>query len=652
MLFKSRSRYTLVWVFLILAFLFFSAIRLYLLLQNLPGLDLTLLALIKVFVVGGIYDLAFYGYFLTPFLLYLWLAPERLWASHANRVLVAGTAFVVIYGLFFIAVAENLFWDEFGVRFNFISVDYLVYRREVTNNILESYPIGFILPGLFILSGMVMYFVWPYLRRSFESRDTFRSRSLITLVLALLPAIAYTGLDQELRKISANVYQVELASNGPYQFFAAFRNNELDYEQFYYSIDPAVASVTLKHEVEEPTARFWTDNSFDIGRSIDNPGKEQHYNIMLVMVESLSADFLGYFGNSQAMTPKLDGLIDQSLFFTNLYATGTRTTRGLEAVTLSIPPTPGRSIVKRLGREGHMYSLGNVLKKKGYETEFIYGGHGFFDNMNAFFSGNGYGVIDQGSAPEEAVTFENAWGMADENLFDLALQAADEAHARQQPFFFHIMTTSNHRPYTYPEGRINIPSGSGRSGAVKYTDFAIGELLQQAQSKPWFDNTVFVIVADHTAGAAGKQALPLEHYHIPMWVYAPKLVRPGKVNTLASQIDVAPTLLALLNMDYDSFFFGKNILAMPQERGRALIGNYQNLALYENDTLTILSPPSVIRQRRHPGSAAEEEVVPQGDDPYLNDAASFYEGADIVYHRRLNAWRDGSVNSNDVVPHS
>ena len=143
--------------------------------------------------------------------------------------------------------------------------------------------------------------------------------------------------------------------------------------------------------------------------------------------------------------------------------------------------------------------------------------------------------------------------------------------------FLQLMTTSNHRPYSYPEGRIDIPSVSGRDGAVKYSDWALHDFLLRARSHPWFADTLFVVVADHTAGSAGKTALPVERYHIPLLIYGPGLVDARQVDTLASQIDVAPTLLALLNMDYGSSFFGRNILAMAAEDGRALIANYQEL---------------------------------------------------------------------------
>jgi len=131
-------------------------------------------------------------------------------------------------------------------------------------------------------------------------------------------------------------------------------------------------------------------------------------NIVLVTVESLSAKYLGSFGDKRGLTPNLDELRQQSLFFSRFYATGTRTDRGLEAVTLSIPPTPGRSIVKRIGRETGYASLGQQLAARSYDSVFLYGGRGYFDNMNAFFSSNGYRIVDQGSVPEGQISFKES----------------------------------------------------------------------------------------------------------------------------------------------------------------------------------------------------------------------------------------------------
>lgn len=203
-----------------------------------------------------------------------------------------------------------------------------------------------------------------------------------------------------------------------------------------------------------------------------DPNEAEHkYN-----VESLSADFLKAFGNNQNLTPYLDHAGNQSVFFTNIYATGTRTVYGLSAITLSMPPIPGNSIVRRPNNE-NMFSLGSVLKSKGYTNQFLYGGFGYFDNMNYFFHHNGHDIIDRSDFSDDEITFSNAWGVCDEDLFNKALSEADKLYNNNLPFFQFIMTTSNHRPFTFPEGKIDLPLYQ-RESAVKYTDYAIGNFFK------------------------------------------------------------------------------------------------------------------------------------------------------------------------------
>jgi membrane-anchored protein YejM (alkaline phosphatase superfamily) len=289
------------------------------------------------------------------------------------------------------------------------------------------------------------------------------------------------------------------------------------------------------------------------------------------------------------LTPNLDRLAGQSLWLSNLYATGTRTVRGLESLTLSVPPTPGEAIVKRPDNGG-LFSLGQLFAAHGYDSTFLYGGFGYFDNMNDFFGKNGFRIVDRAAMTAPEIAFANIWGVADESLYGRAMREADGDFARGQPFFQLVMTTSNHRPYSYPDGRIDIPSKSGREGAVKYTDWAIGDLLAKARQKPWFKDTLFVIVADHCAGSDGRTALPLNRYRIPLFVYSPAHVKPQRIERLVGQIDVAPTLLGLLHWNYDSRFFGKDILRMTDADERALLSNYQHLGLLDRQRLVVLSP--------------------------------------------------------------
>jgi len=227
------------------------------------------------------------------------------------------------------------------------------------------------------------------------------------------------------------------------------------------------------------------------------------------------------------------------------------------------------------------------------------------------------------------VHYENVWGVADEDLFDLTLRELDRRHAAGKRFFAHVMTTSNHRPFTYPEGRIDIPSRSGRDGGVKYTDWAIGHFIDEARKRPWFDDTVFVIVADHTHKGRGRQDLPIENYHIPLIVYAPAHLAPRRVDTIASQIDVAPTVLGLLDFSYRSKFFGHDVLREGADRPRAFMANYQTVGLYADGVVVELKPN---RRWRVVDAATGEDVPLDGRTEHLLDeAVSYYQVASSAY---------------------
>ncbi len=393
----------------------------------------------------------------------------------------------------------------------------------------------------------------------------------------------------------------------------------------------------LKTLVAEQNNRFVNPESPRFTRSIRGAGPEKRLNLVVVVEESLSAEYLGSFGNQEKLTPSLDHLAGRSLLFTNLYATGTRTVRGLEALTLSLPPLPGTSILKRPNNDGFR-SWGEVMKAKGYDNKFIYAGHGFFDNMNAFFAGNGFSIVDRSNFAKDEVTFSNIWGVCDEDLFRKVILEGDKSHAAGKPFFSMVMTTSNHRPFTYPDGRIDIRSKTGRNGGVKYADYAIGRLIAEASREPWFKDTIFVFIADHCAGSAGKSAIPVKKYEIPMLIYAPQHVKAGRVDRLMSQIDVAPTVLGLMNMSYETDFLGRDILKDSPNPPRAFISTYQKLGYLTQDRLLVLGPRKYEAQYSVDRRSGEARPVPL-DGPLLEDMLAYYQGGDYIYQHRLNRVR-------------
>ena len=548
-------------------------------------LDGGFLSVVAVFLIGFFFDLVQSAYVLAGPALLLTVLPEACFRSRAYRPVAWGLSGLVFFALYFDAVSQWLFWTEFSSRYNFIAVDYLVYTREVLGNIRQSYPVRTLLTGIAVLAAVTVIVLRGPISRLGTEPLPFRGRLRWTALFLALPLLSFFLVDTRLSHFSTNFYANELAGNGLYELAAAYRNNDLDYEQFYKKEPPEIALEDLKALLQTPEATY---TGSGIERRIVHEGPERLLNVALVSVESLSADYLGLFGNTQKITPQLDALAAESLVFMNAYATGTRTVRGLEAITLSVPPTPGQSIVRRPHNED-LCSLGRVFNSKGYATKYIYGGYGYFDNMNYFFSHNGYTVVDRTALKAEEIDQETIWGVADENLFTLGLREMDRSAAEGKPFFVHLMTTSNHRPFLFPPGRIDLPTGE-REGAVKYTDYAIGKFLRDARSKPWFQDTVFVIVADHCSATNGRSELPVSKYHIPLFIYSPAHVSPGRNERLMSQIDLAPTLLGLLNFSYTSKFYGYDLNALEPGRERAFISTFQTLGYLTSDQLIQLDP--------------------------------------------------------------
>lgn len=487
------------------------------------------------------------------------------------------------------AISEYFFWNEFGVRYNFIAVDYLVYTNEVIGNIMESYPVIPIFLGLFLVSGFFTYHILKRSKDYLENIPTFKEKIQITLVYFGLFAISLLSIPFLSSKENAqNIFTNELQSNGLYKFYLAFMNSELDYFKFYKTIPDNEAYALLKQQLPAISG----DSTL---REIKNDSTEMHKNVVLITIESYSADFMKMYGNQNNITPFLDSLATKSLLFTNLYAVGNRTVRGLEAVTLCLPPTAGESVVKRKDNKDKC-ATGNIFKQKGYQVKFLYGGDAFFDNMEDFFSGNGYEIVDKKSFKPNEITFANVWGVCDEDMAKKAIQTMNDEAKTGKPFFNHWMTVSNHRPFTYPNNRIDIPGDAkSRDGGVKYTDFALKQFFEMAQKQPWYNNTVFVILADHCASSAGKTELPLDKYRIPAMIFSPKDIPAKHYTQLMSQIDLMPTLFGLLHFNYQSKFYGQDVL-QADYKPRAFVATYQNLGLIKDNVLTILSPKQQVKQ--------------------------------------------------------
>ncbi|WP_244614401.1 LTA synthase family protein [Elizabethkingia argenteiflava] len=606
---------------------------------SIKDVDLNLFNLLRAFFTGFIFDLAIGSLFVLPYAVYLLIFPKRWIGSLFDRSFTYCYLTLLLIIIYFSLLAEIPFWEEFGVRFNFIAVDYLIYTYEVVENINQSYPlpvIAVVLVGLIVVT-LLAFKKFKIFRNAFSDQKPFTSRLSHALFVSIAAVFLGMMMKNKQADFSNNLLVNELAKNGAFSFFSAFRSNELDYETFYPKLKEKDSYSIVKRDLLQENQNF-VRTSYDDVLRFTKGNQEKKPNIILIAIESFSADFLSTFGNKDKLTPNYEKLANESIFFTNLYATGTRTVRGMEALTLCVPPTPGNSIVRRPNND-HLFSISTILEAKNYKPYFIYGGDGYFDNMNNFFGGQGFDIVDRDrgnplsdniktnrfSIKDKEVSFENAWGVCDEDIYKQSIKYADKSSSEGKPFFQFVMTTSNHKPYTFPKNKTDLPPGD-RNAAVKYTDYALGKFISDARTKPWFKNTVFVIVADHCASSAGKWEINIAKHHIPAIIYNLSH-KPQKIERLMSQIDVMPTLFGYLGWNYNTSLYGKDINQTKVGDERAFMGNYRTLGMLKGNIFTQIDDRKRVKQFNVSQDDQALTEVKSENQAFISQTISYYQTA-------------------------
>ncbi|HET7663391.1 MAG TPA: LTA synthase family protein, partial [Rhodanobacteraceae bacterium] len=329
-------------------------------------------------------------------------------------------------------------------------------------------------------------------------------------------------------------------------------------------------------------------------------------HIVVIVEESLGAQFVGCLGGRD-LTPCLDELAGQGWLLARNYATGTRSVRGLEAIVSGFLPTPADAVVKLPRSQRDFFTLAALLGQFGYHSRFIYGGEAHFDNMKGFFLGNGFDTVIDRPKFMSRPGFVGSWGASDEDMFE-------ELHQRlsadgDTPTLSVAFSVSNHSPWEYPEGRIE-PQGCPASvdNTVRYADWAIGQFFQRARTSAYWDDTVFLVVADHDARVCGASLVPVQHFHIPA-LFLGGSVKPGRSDGITSQIDLAPTLLSLAGVSCVHPMPGVDLTrCQPQ---RAIMQYGDNHGYLKNDRLLVMEPQRPSRQFACPADHADmhEQVV-------------------------------------------
>jgi len=575
--------------------------------------------------------------FALPASLYLLLPGKTARERITVTLLTAFAAFIVHMEL-----STPSFLAEYDNRPDRIYYEYLLYPREVFGTLLKTYPLQLTVVALLV--GALGYGFWHLAWRRARRADTW-SWSRRAMVFPLVAVMLFLGIRSSLGHRPANMSTAafsnnhlanELAVNSTYSLFNAIylTTKEVSAEKLYRggAGQPMNWSETLarvRKYSAAPTGAFTNSDIPTLHTQIPLAKQARPPNLVIVLMESLGADFVGALGGLP-LTPNIDALADQGLWFTHLYATGTRTVRGLEAVVTGFPPTAAPSVLKLPASQRGFYSLARTLKEQGYATEFIYGGVSNFDNMGKFFLENGFDrVIEQADFANPALL--GTWGVSDE---DLAIKAHETflAHG-DQPFFALLLTTSNHQPFEFPAGRIEPYEQpvATRNNAVKYTDYAIGKLLAAARTAPYFDRTVFMIVADHDARVFGADLVPVKRFHIPGVILGPGVPKRHEAR-IVSQIDLAPTLLGLLGIESAHPMPGRDVLRLPAaDPGRALMQYGDANAFMAGNRVAIHMPNQAARTFEYRDGA----LTPAASDTELErDALAHLLWADRTYREK------------------
>lgn len=532
----------------------------------------------------------------------------------------------------FLLAVEFFFFEEFRSRFNTVAVDYLLYPHEVFINIWQSYHVGLVLIACAFLAALWALAAAKLFPVVWQRPYPLKARLAYSLSGIALAGILAASLGFKSAHIGSDRTLNEIANNGAISFLAAAWTRHLDYGAFYKMLPKPEAYERARRLLSEGHTQFLEPGA-SIRRQVSGDPNRPRLNVVLFLEESLGSEFWGCLGRKETLTPEMDKLAnEEGLLFTHLYASGNRTVRGMEGVLASFPPLPGDSVVKR-NLSDNVETIARVLKRDGYATLFLYGGRGLFDGMRSFSVRNGYDrFIEQKHFQNP--TFTTIWGVSDEDLFARGIQECRELAKSGQPFFTTLLSVSNHKPYTYPQGRIpEDPNQRTREHAVKYSDYALGEFFRNARKETFWTNTVFVVVADHGARVYGEQTIPIHSYEIPLVIAGPAVVpKPQRVEQLGCSLDVAPTILGLIGRPYETLFFGRDLLRCPPGEGRALLNHNRDIGMLAHERLAVLG--LLQTEEFYAGDPKRLQLVrspDQTDRESAKDTAALYQVADDLY---------------------
>ena len=577
----------------------------YIFLMSLLSLNRLLLFIIyqdRIFASGVNYYLSFlYGlkmdtiivcYALSIPTILLLLLP-KIFSNIINKIL--NIYFLIILLLIILAEAITIpFFSFYDARPNEMFINYLQYPKEVIQTIYKAYAIELI---VILIICFIVTKIYMSIKEDFSRffKVNYLKRILLFIPLSL---ILFIGMRSSFGHRAANLSSVtyskshlvnEISKNSVYSIAYTI------YAQMQYSANvKEYGDMDIKEAIRRVRKRLNINNTNKdipfLRKEKTNFKSDYKKNIVIFIQESMGARFISSLNGKKGLSPNIDKLSKESIFFTNMHSVGTRSVRGLAAIISGYIPLPGRGVIKRPKGNPNFFTIAELLKAYNYKTGFIYGGEKDFDNMGAWFYGNGFDeVIDEKSY--ENPIFKGTWGVSDEDLVKKANQRFKELTKKNENFAYVIFSSSNHTPYEFPENRIKLVDGVEKNSvenAIKYADYAIGEFFKLAKKEKYYKDTVFLVIADHDVRVYGKDLVPIKAFHIPAFIIADG-IKAMKYNKVSYQPDALATAIDLLGFDTKHLALGKSIFN-DKKNEIAFMKFYDNYALRYKNKVSILLP--------------------------------------------------------------
>ncbi|PBQ32105.1 hypothetical protein CNR22_10090 [Sphingobacteriaceae bacterium] len=349
--------------------------------------------------------------------------------------------------------------------------------------------------------------------------------------------------------VSDNLFINQVALNANFTLFRSLFFQKIKNYKVPEDIDKSIAFARTYFGINEPYQR-----SIDRIQKSDSAFKP--YNVVIVCMESMSSYKMG-INNYEVLTPNFNKLIKESLYFDRFFSSGIHTFNGLFSTCSGYPGMLTEHALRRYTKKPFT-TLGNLLLQKNYQTYFYSTHDPHFDNMEGFFTQNGYKeTYSAFDLPKEKTI--SVTGVADHEIYNLFIKNMSNSDP-SKPFLGFIMTGSDHGPWQIPK---DIPfkpdADTEEKRSTQYADWAVGEFIKNSKKESWFSNTLFVFLGDHGYSIGGTYEMPLSYNHVPLVLYKPNTLKADTNHNLGYQPDVLSTVAGILNLSFTNRSFGEDI---------------------------------------------------------------------------------------------